>query len=67
MDFYMGDFQAAKVVRIPPGVAHGCKVIQGPANLFYITSHVYNKDDEYRIPYDCGEIDFDWMKGPVIT
>ena len=50
MDFMMGDFQAAKVLKIPPGVAHGCKTVQGPFNLFYVTSHVYNPDDEIRLP-----------------
>lgn len=66
MDFYMGDLQPAQVVKIPPGVAHGCKAIQGPVNLFYITSHVYNPDDEIRLAYNDPEIDFDWLKGPPI-
>ena len=66
MDFLMGDHQSAKVVMIPPGVAHGCKTVQGPVNLFYVTSHVYNPDDEIRIPFDDPEIDFDWFKGPTI-
>lgn len=66
MDFMMGDLQPARILRIPPGVAHGCKVIQGPATLFYITSRIYDPDDELRIPYDTPEIDFDWLKGPVI-
>ena len=65
-DFLMGDFQAAQVVKIPPGVAHGCKTVQGPVNLFYVTSHVYDPDDEVRLPYDDPEIDFDWLKGPTI-
>jgi len=66
MDFLMGDYQSAKVVMIPPGVAHGCKTVQGPVNLFYVTSHVYNPDDEIRIPFDDPEIDFDWLKVPAI-
>jgi dTDP-4-dehydrorhamnose 3,5-epimerase len=66
MDFLMGDLQPAQVIKIPPGVAHGCKVVQGPANLIYITSHTYNADDEFRIPYNDSEIDFDWLKEPEI-
>ena len=65
-DFLIGDLQAAQVVKIPPGVAHGCKTVQGPVNLFYVTSHVYDPDDEVRLPYDDPEIDFDWLKGPTI-
>ena len=66
IDLLMGDLQAAQVLKIPPGVAHGCKTIQGPVNLFYVTSHVYNPDDEIRLPYSDPEIDFDWLKGPTI-
>jgi dTDP-4-dehydrorhamnose 3,5-epimerase len=66
MDFLMGDHQPSRVVKIPPGVAHGSKTVQGPVNLFYVTSHVYNPEDEIRIPYDTPEIDFDWLKGPPI-
>lgn len=66
MDFLMGDLQQACVVKIPVGVAHGCKTVQGPVNLFYITSRVYNPDDEIRIPFNDPRIDFDWLKGPPI-
>lgn len=67
MDFFMGDYQPACAVKIPPGVAHGCKTVQGPVNLFYVTSHIYNPDDEYRLPFNEPTIDFDWVSGPRIT
>jgi dTDP-4-dehydrorhamnose 3,5-epimerase-like enzyme len=41
-------------------------VIQGPANLLYITSHVYDPKDEIRIPHDDQGIGFDWLTGPPI-
>jgi dTDP-4-dehydrorhamnose 3,5-epimerase len=66
MDFLMGEAQPARILKIPPGVAHGCKVVQGPVNLFYVTSHIYNPDDEIRIAYDAPEINFDWLAGPPI-
>jgi dTDP-4-dehydrorhamnose 3,5-epimerase len=66
MDFLMGDFQSARALKIPPGIAHGCKTVQGPVNLLYLTSHVYDPEDEIRIPYDDPEIDFDWLSGPFI-
>jgi dTDP-4-dehydrorhamnose 3,5-epimerase len=66
MEFLMGDNQPARVLRVPPGVAHGCKCISGPAHLFYITSNVYNPADEGRIPHDDPEIGYDWQKGPLI-
>ena len=66
MDFLMGDLQPARVLKVPPGIAHGCKTVQGPVHLFYLTSHVYNPDDEIRIPYNDRRIDFDWLRGPAI-
>ena len=66
MDFLVGDLQVPVVVKIPPGVAHGCKTVQGPVQLLYMTSHTYNPDDEIRIAYDDPEIEFDWLKGPPI-
>ena len=66
MDFLMGDNQSSGVLRIPPGVAHGCKVISGPAQLFYITSRVYDPVDEGRIAYDEPDIGYDWLRGPDI-
>ena len=52
------------ILKIPPGVAHGCRVLQGPAKLSYITSKVYNPDDEGRIPHDA--LGYDWLKGAEI-
>ena len=62
----MGDEQPSGVLRIPPGVAHGCKCISGPANLLYVTSNIYNPDDELRIDHDDPEIGYDWLQGPEI-
>ena len=40
-------------VLIPPGVAHGYKVIGGEeALLVYLTDRFYNPKDEGRIPYN---------------
>jgi len=66
MDFRMGDHQPARVLKIPPGIAHGCKTIQGPVHLLYMTSRLYDPADEIRIAHDDPEIGFDWLKGPEI-
>jgi len=66
MELLMGDNQPAQVLCIPPGVAHGCKCLSGPANLFYVTSRVYNADDEGRIAHDEPALGYDWIKGPTI-
>lgn len=65
-EFLMGQDYDPMILKIPPGVAHGLKVIQGPAHLFYVTSRVYDPKDEGRIPYDDEAIGYDWLKGPDI-
>lgn len=67
MDLLMGDLQQSYLLKIPPGVAHGCKAIQGPVNLIYITSHTYNRKDELRFSWDGSEIEFDWKVDFPIT
>lgn len=48
-------------IRIPPGVAHGYKVIgEQPSVLVYITNKTYNPKDEGRIPYNDPSIAYDW-------
>lgn len=48
-------------VRIPPGVAHGYKII-GPADgmLVYATDRFYDPADEGRITYDHSSLAYDW-------
>ena len=48
-------------LRIPPGVAHGYKVLgTEPALLVYLTNCFYDPADEGRIPYDHPDINYDW-------
>lgn len=65
-EYLLGDYHDPIVLKIPPGIAHGCKVLQGPAHLFYITSKVYNPSDEGRIDHDDLSIGYDWLKGPEV-
>ena len=58
MEYLLGDNQPPQVLVIPPGVAHGLKVLQGPAVLMYITSEEYNPEDEGRIPYNS--LGYNW-------
>jgi dTDP-4-dehydrorhamnose 3,5-epimerase len=48
-------------IRIPPGVAHGYKVIgQQPSVLVYVTDRTYDPKDEGRLPYNDTAIAYDW-------
>jgi dTDP-4-dehydrorhamnose 3,5-epimerase len=58
--FYAGSLKPWQV-RIPPGVAHGYKVIgEGAAMLVYVTDRLYNPQDEGRIPYNDPSLAYDW-------
>lgn len=57
---YVGTLRPWQIL-IPPGVAHGYKVIgEQPAILVYVTDHFYNPSDEGRIPYSDDSIQYDW-------
>ncbi len=58
--FYVGALRPWQIL-IPPGVAHGYKVIgDSPAMLVYVTDRFYDPQDEGRLPYnECG-INYDW-------
>lgn len=66
-ELLMGEGQPPIVLKIPPGVAHGYRVLNGPAHVFYIVSHEYDGSDEGRIRHDDPEIGYDWTSGPEIT
>jgi dTDP-4-dehydrorhamnose 3,5-epimerase-like enzyme len=36
------------------------------SHLLYLTSSVYDPDDEGRIPHDDASIGYDWTAGPAI-
>ncbi|MFQ5855929.1 MAG: dTDP-4-dehydrorhamnose 3,5-epimerase family protein [Anaerolineae bacterium] len=65
-EILLGPDYGHKVVKVPPGVAHGCKVIGDVTHLFYVTSSTYNPEDEGRIPHDDPDIGYDWTAGPPI-
>jgi dTDP-4-dehydrorhamnose 3,5-epimerase len=57
---YIGAMRPWQVL-IPPGVAHGYKVIAPePAVLVYVTSRFYDPADEHRIPFDDQALSYDW-------
>ncbi len=65
-EILLGPDYGHRVVKIPPGVAHGCKVLGGITHLFYVTSNVYNPADEGRIAHDDPGIGYDWLALPPI-
>ncbi len=57
---YLGPLRPWQVL-IPPGVAHGYKVVGlDEAILVYLTDRFYDPQDEGRIPYNDPSINYDW-------
>ena len=65
-EIYLGEPYEARVVKIPPGVAHGCRAL-APTHLLYVTSRTYDPTEEGRIRHDDPAIGYDWTAGPSIT
>ena len=51
-ELLLGEDLTASVLKVPPGVAHGYRVLSPEAHLFYITSRTYDPSDEGRIPHE---------------
>jgi dTDP-4-dehydrorhamnose 3,5-epimerase len=57
---YLGPMRPWQVL-IPPGVAHGYKIIgTQDALLVYMTDQFYNPKDEGRLLFDDASINYDW-------
>ena len=66
-ELFLGEHYDAQLLKIPAGVAHGCRVIGGLTHLIYMTSKTYDPDEEGRIPHDDPDIGYDWTAPPPIT
>lgn len=57
---YVGQYRPWEIL-IPPGVAHGYKVLgTQAAQLVYLTDRFYNPADEGRLAYNDPRIGYDW-------
>lgn len=61
-EFFLGEHGENIILKIPAGVAHGCKAMGATTELFYVTSKTYDPKEEGRIPYDNPKIGYDWSK-----
>ncbi|MEW5760010.1 MAG: dTDP-4-dehydrorhamnose 3,5-epimerase family protein [Candidatus Thermoplasmatota archaeon] len=61
-EFFIGELSPT-IIKIPPYVMHGFKAIgEEPAFVINVPTEVYNyeKPDEYRLPWNTEEINYDW-------
>jgi dTDP-4-dehydrorhamnose 3,5-epimerase len=54
------------VFTVPAGVAHGYRVIAGPAVICYLTNRVYDPADQLKIPHDDPDINYDWGPPKIV-
>jgi len=52
IDFIVNDKNYSIAYYFPPGVMHGYKCNKGPMDIIYVTSGVYDLDDEVRMNTD---------------
>ncbi|MGZ3698463.1 MAG: dTDP-4-dehydrorhamnose 3,5-epimerase family protein [Bdellovibrionota bacterium] len=45
---------------VPPGIAHGYRIVRGPAVICYLANRIYDPKDQIKIPHDDREIGYDW-------
>ncbi len=58
IEFLVGDGQEPCAYFFPPGVLHGYKCLKGPMQIIYVTSGVYDLEDEVRIPLSEHSVTF---------
>ena len=62
MELLLGENHKSFVYKFPPGVLHGYKCLNGPMTVLYVTSGIYDLNDEVRISFDDKEIGYDWLR-----
>jgi len=75
MIFLMGEKNAQSdstnsdlLVRIPPGVLHGLKVLSpAGAHIMYITSITYDPHEEGRFPYNSAFVGHEWGQDVIVV
>ena len=67
LELFLGEHYEAQLLKIPAGVAHGCRVIGGTTHLIYLVSRTYDPKEEQRLDPNDPAIGYDWTAPPPIT
>ena len=65
-DFLVDSASAPLIFTVSPGIAHGYRVVRGPAVICYLTNRVYDPTDQVKIPHDDPAIGYYWGPPKVI-
>lgn len=61
MEFIAGDESKPLAYYFPLGILHGYKCIRGPMQIIYVTSGVYDLEDEIRKSNKELNVDYRWQ------
>jgi len=64
-EIMMGETFGKRVVKIPPGVAHGYRIINGPMHIMYVMDKEYDPGDISYMDHDDPEIGYDWTTDDI--
>lgn len=65
-DFLVDSRANPLLFTVPPGVAHGYRIVHGPGVVLYVANQVYDPADQFKIPHDSADIGYEWGP-PEIT
>lgn len=61
VEFALGNEKRPIAYFFPPGVMHAYRCIKGPMHIIYVTSGVYDLDDEIRLTSEELKIALNWL------
>lgn len=65
-DFLVDSRVNPLVFTVSPGIAHGYRIVLGPAVILYLTNRVYDAADQIKIAHDDADIDYDWGPPAIV-
>jgi dTDP-4-dehydrorhamnose 3,5-epimerase len=66
VDFLVDAARGPMFFTVPPGIAHGYRVAQGPAVICYLANRIYDPSDQVKIPHDDPAIGYYWGPPKVV-
>ena len=60
VEFIVGDEKKPVAYYFPPGILHGYKCLKDPMHIIYVTSDVYDLEDEIRMINKDLNIEYLW-------
>lgn len=66
IDFVVDSRANPMLFTFEPGIAHGYRVIHGPAVIGYLTNRIYDPKDQFRVDPNSPDINYFWGPPAVV-